>query len=271
MNGLHMLFCQYCDTLGFKSSKIREQIFEKSPATKFMRADYRQIALSLLCKGKWFGGLPEELQALLLDNSMLRLAEENQVLITEETRPAGMFALLEGQVAITRQIGDTGEFFFHLGGPGFWFGESGLLNQKYAVITATARTKVRTLFLPATSFEQIVDNEPRYYRQFVKLLLFRQAILFRTLGQSNTLPPEEILRIRLADLSDMVHLEGFSEQAVELALSQTDVASMIGSSRQTVNMLLKKLQSEGLIEVSFRRIRILSSEALRGDHRKTGL
>lgn len=236
-----------------------------------MRVDYRQNALNLLRKGKWFGELPTDLQNLMIDNSMLRFAEQGQVLITEERRPTGLFALLEGQVAITRQIGDEGDFFFHLGGPGFWFGESGLLNQKYAVITATARTKVKTLFLPASSFEQIVDAEPRYYRSIVKLVLARYAILMRTLGQSNSLPPEEFLRIRLADQSDMTHSEGFSDETVELALSQMDVAAMIGTSRQTVNMLLKKLESEGLIEVAFRKIKILNPKALRGDRRKTGL
>ena len=236
-----------------------------------MRTDSRQNALNLLRKGKWFGGLPEELQSLLLDNSMLRLVEQNQVLIAEDTRPTGMFALLEGQVAITRQIGNKDDFFVHLGGPGFWFGENALLSGELAVINATARTKVKALFLPATSFEQIVDTEPRYYRLFVKLALSRYSILLRTLGLSNALPPEEFLRIRLADLSDLIHSEGFSEDVVELALSQTDLAAMIGASRQTINMLLKKLESEGLIEVSFRKIKILDPSALRGDRRKTGI
>jgi len=236
-----------------------------------MRAEYRQNALRLLRKGKWFGELPEELQHLLLDNSMLRLAEKNQGLIAEDTYPTGMFAMLEGQVAITRQIGNKEDYFFHLGGPGFWFGENSLLSQESTVITATARTKVRLLFLPTSSFEQIVNNNHRYYKLFVKLMLARYAIVIRTLGLSNTLPPEEFLRIRLADLSDMIHSEGFSEDVVDLALSQTDLAAMIGASRQTINMLLKKLESEGLIEVAFRKIRILNPVALRGERRKTGV
>jgi CRP-like cAMP-binding protein len=236
-----------------------------------MRTDDRQNILNLLRRGQWFGELPEDLQTLLLDNSMLRLAEEGQVLIAEETHPTGMFALLDGQIAITRQIADKGDFFYHLGGPGFWFGESGLLNREYTNITATARTKVRTLFLPASSFEQIIDSEPRYYRLINKLVLARYAIIMRNLGQSNSFSPEEYLRIRLADLSDMIHSEGFSSETVELALSQADLAAMIGSSRQTINMLLKKLEAQRLIEVNFRKIRILDPSGLRGEHRKTGL
>ena len=236
-----------------------------------MRATDQQSAHALLRNGKWFGGLPEELQSLILDNSMVRLAEQNQVLITEDTRPTGMFALLEGQVAITRQIGDRDDFFIYLGGPGFWFGEYALLGDAVTQITATARTKIRALFLPASSFKQIVEAEPRFYRSFALLVLGRYAIVMRNFGQSNSLSPEEYLRIRLADLSDMTHSEQISDGVVELALSQTDLAAMIGSSRQTINMLLKKLASEGLIETAFRKIRILDPSRLRGDRRNTGL
>lgn len=236
-----------------------------------MRAEYRQNAMQLLRQGEWFGGLPEELQNLLVDNSMLRLVEANQVMVAEERPPTGLFVVLEGQVAITRQIGDITEYFFHLGGPGFWFGEGGLLNRQYSSMTATARTKIRALFLPISSFEKIVEAEPRYYRNIASLLVSRFGLLMRSLGQSSAFSPEEYLRIRLADLSDMIHLEGYLKDTVALALSQNDLAAMIGSSRQTINMLLKKFEAEGLIEVGFRKLTILDPVALRGDHRKTGL
>ena len=236
-----------------------------------MRTTDRECAHNLLRKGKWFGNLPEELQSLIIDNSMLRLVEQNHVLITEDTPPTGMFVLLEGQVAITRQVGYRNDFFIYLGGPGFWFGENGLLGNDITLITATARTKIRALFLPAPNFKQIIEAEPRYYQLFAQLSLTRYAILIRNLSHSNSLPPEEYLRLRLADLSDMTHSEQMSDDIVELALSQTDLAAMIGSSRQTINMLLKKLESDGLIEATFRKIRILEPARLRGNRRKTGL
>lgn len=236
-----------------------------------MQTADRQNALHLLRKGNWFVGLPEDLQGLLLDNSMIRLAEQNQVLIAEDTRPTGMFGLLEGQVAITRQIGNKNDFFIHLGGPGFWFGENGVLSEDPPLITATARTKVRALFLPISSFKQIIEVEPRYYKSFAQLVLSRYSILIRVLSQSNSLSPEEYLRIRLADLSDMIHSERKSGDIVELSLSQTDLAAMIGSSRQTINMILKKLESKGLVEVAFRKIKIIDPSGLRGARRKTGI
>lgn len=236
-----------------------------------MRLALQQHCLNLLEKGAWFGSLPEDLKTRIIDSSVLKLAKADQTFFTEDARPIGLFAVLEGQVAITRLIGDDAEFFFHLGGPGFWFGDTGLLNQENTVVTATARTQVKALLLTIERFLQIVDAQPRYYPFFVKLTMGRHATLFRTLAQGRVLPPIEFLKTRLADISDMIRSEGNQSDIVELAISQSDLANMIGVTRQTINMLVRKLEAEGLIEVAFRKIRILDAQRLRGSHRKTGL
>lgn len=45
--------------------------------------------------------------------------------------------------------------------------------------------------------------------------------------------------------------------AVSLAVSQADLARLAGISRQTLNVILGKLEKAGLIEVGFRRVRVL--------------
>jgi DNA-binding GntR family transcriptional regulator len=45
--------------------------------------------------------------------------------------------------------------------------------------------------------------------------------------------------------------------AISLTVSQADLARMVGVSRQTLNALLGKVAHAGLVEVGFRRIRVL--------------
>lgn len=225
----------------------------------------------MLSRGAWFKALPPSLKSQIVGNSRVRRFEAGQVISAEDHRQTGLWGVLEGQVAITRRVASDGEFFLHLGGPGFWFGEAGLLNKKVALVTATARTAVRALFLPAKKFDQIVDSQPRYLRSFVELQAARYALMLRHVAQLGGLPAENYLRVRLADISDMIHSDGSEAATVELALSQADVAHMIGTSRQTANKLLKKLENERLIKVSFRNINILDPGRLRGSHRNTGL
>jgi CRP-like cAMP-binding protein len=234
-----------------------------------MRPANKQHAEAVLAQGAWFKTLQPDLKSLILDYSLLRTFKAGEVISAEDHRQTGLWGLLEGQVAVTRRVADK-EFLFHLGGPGFWFGEAALLHTKVALVTATARTEVRALFLQAAKFDQIVDNQPRYLRCFAELQAARYALILRHVAQSAGLPVEEYLRVRLADISDLIHADGAEVESVELTLSQTDVAHMIGASRQTANKLLKKLENEGLIKVSFRKITILDPVRLRGNHRKTG-
>jgi CRP-like cAMP-binding protein len=225
----------------------------------------------VLGRSAWFGSLPGEVQDCILDNAMLRMVKSGQCILDEDDPPVGLFCVLAGQVAVTRRIGSEAEFFYHLGGPGFWFGESGLLSNGVALVTVTARTETRMLVVTAGRFEQILDSHPGYYRWLAALLVRRYAIIMRLMAQRQGLSHEEFLRIRLADFRDLLLQEGATAERVELALTQTDLAHAIGASRQTVNALLRTLESAGLIETGFRSITVLDPAGLRGSHRKTGL
>jgi len=236
-----------------------------------VRDAYRQHCQTLLRKGDWFNSIPTDLQGIVLDNSKLRNFEAGEVLIMEESEPTGLYATLEGQVAISRRVNSDREFFYHLGGPGFWFGESGVLNRKITLVTVTARTAVRTLFLPVQKFNEVVNNDPEYFRWFADLQSARYALILRNVAEITGLSTEGYLRVRLADISDSLRSEAGEDGVVELALSQTDIAHMVGASRQTINVLLKKFEKEGLIDRSFRNIRIIDPAALRGKQRYSGL
>ena len=220
---------------------------------------------AILCRNAWFGGLPPELQSLILDKSIIKVIEKGEIISNEDEKPTGLFAVLEGQVAITRRIGVDRTFFYYLGGPGFWFGELGPLAEATTVVTASARSIVRIILLPITQFQNIVAGNPKYYRCFAQLALMRAALVMRTLSEASGLSPIERLRNRLSDMAALFHQDG-TDGPIELALSQSDIAHMIGSSRQTVNALLKDLDREGLIGVGFGKITINDRIGLQSGH-----
>lgn len=236
-----------------------------------LKAAFRQHAHEVLRKGAWFGGLPAGLQELILDHCVAQVAKTDQVLVKEDGLPVGIFAVIEGQIALTRQIGFDHDFFIHLAGPGFWFQERALLDREHATITATCRTPCRLVVLPVSRLDRIIKINPEFYRHVLELVIPRYGIFIRWLGQSRFLPMREFLGIRLADMVDVMRLAGSQGDRVELALSRSDIGNMIGATRQTAAQLLKEFEAEGLIELSFNRIAILDSEGLRGAHRKTGL
>jgi CRP-like cAMP-binding protein len=89
------------------------------------------------------------------------------------------------------------------------------------------------------------------------LLLERYARVFGSVAELHGLPSEERLRRRLESIADFWRDDLATRGPVDLPLSQVELASMVGLSRQRLSTLLGRLAAQGLIEVGFRRIRVL--------------
>ena len=206
--------------------------------------------------GDWFGGLPPALQELILSRSIVRKFAKGQVISLEDSQAKGLYAVLEGDVHLVREV--TGEeALLHVAEPGFWFGEFAVLAGQPTIVTAVAHSPVRALMLPKAQFDRIIEEDPRHYQAFAKLAFDRYAALIRVFIGVPGLSPEARLRRRLAEMVRQRQQDRPSAAPVSLAVSQGDLARMVGVSRQTLNAILGKLHEKKLIEVTFRRIRVL--------------
>ena len=227
-----------------------------------MTVDPAHWPLRLLREGAWFGQLPEALQGAFVRRSVLRSYRRGQVVTRAGSRVDGLYGLLEGRLLVVRPVGGETEDLIHVGEPGFWIGEYSLLTGDAAVVSTVAATATRVLLLPRREFERMIEEEPRWYRPFATLALERYALMVRQLSDTRSLPPEERLRTRLADLVELRRAERFGIGPVVLRLSQEELARMVGVSRQTLNALLADLRAEGLVDVGFRSLRIPDPERL---------
>jgi CRP-like cAMP-binding protein len=227
-----------------------------------VNADEQQQIHRFLSAGEWYGGLPAALQALILARSAVRKYAKGQVISLEASVPKGLYAVLDGMVHCVREVGDGEEALIHVCEPGFWFAEYGALTGKTTLGTFLAHTPAKVLLLPKVQLDRIVADEPRYYEAFARLALDRYAILVRMLSEIRELSPAARLSGRLALLAQMRMKERPHSGAVSLTVSQADLARMVGVSRQTLNVLLGKLDAAGLIEAGFRRIRVLDAARL---------
>jgi CRP-like cAMP-binding protein len=214
--------------------------------------------LDVLQSGRWFAGLPAELQGIILARSRERSYCRAELIIREGEAGKGMHALLQGRTRHMRSVGDGDEVLMHVGEPGIWFGEYPLLSGQPSIGSVIAGAAVRTLFLSRVEFDRIVEEEPRYYRAFNLLQCERFALSFRLLAEARGLPPEEWLRQRLAGVAEVQRQDAASSaRPATLAMSQTELANMVGLSRQTLSVLLKRLAARGSVEVGYRVIRLL--------------
>jgi len=215
-----------------------------------------------LAAGEWFGSLSAALRQRMLALCVIRKYDRGQVISLEESAARGLYAVLEGQVHLVRDIGGGEEGLVHVGEPGFWFGEYALLTGRLTVVTAVAHTPARLLFLSKAKFDGLVAEDPLRYPKFARLVFDRYALLLRAIVQGHDMVPEARLRQRIALLGALRAREQPDAGPPVLAISQANLAKMVGVSRQTLNTMLGSLQRQGLIELGFKSIRVLDAIGL---------
>lgn len=221
------------------------------------------LDLEILRKG-WFGSLPEPLQSRIVERSRTRSFRKGEFLIRQGDAGKGMQGLLSGRTHHVRQINEAEEVLLHVGEPGIWVGEYPLLSGDHSIASVIAATPVRTLFLPVREYEEILDDEPRYLRYFCRLLAHRFAVALRALTESHRLAPEDWLLSRLESILELQRTDAATMPRVDtITLSQSELANMVGLSRQTLSVLLGRLVKRTEIEVGYRSIRVLGEPAIR--------
>lgn len=217
----------------------------------------RKSLVRLLRQGAWFKGLPGPLQKAILDRSVTRVHARGETIAAQGGHSEGLCAIVEGRLAWRRVVGRGERILLYVAGAGAWFGHLGLVRNAPMQFEVVAHTAARILVLPRADYEHLVAEDPAYFRSFADQALERMELLIKIYAEGRSLPMHELIPTRLATLAQMRMAESGREgHTVDLAISQGEAAAIIGVSRQTLNAALQKLESEGLVEVGFRRLRI---------------
>ena len=167
-----------------------------------------------------------------------------------------MHLIASGTVAI-RVNGPVGDVItVDVMRPGNSFGEQALINDG-AVRSATvvALERVETLRLTRDAFNSLWEEHPGASLMVAKMLEARLRSTSQALLDALHLPARTRVMRRLGYLAEIY--AGHASQAIPL--TQDDIASMAGTTRQTVNRILNEAQELGLIDLRRGRIVILDA------------
>jgi len=208
--------------------------------------------IEVLRRGRWFASLPPSLQARIAQGAVLRRFRAGQYLLREGDPPLGMYGLVQGRTRHVCAVGKDREVLMHVGGPGLWTGEYGLLSGGRAIGSVIADAPTQALYLSAKNWQRIVDEEPRWLRHFAALVAERFATAYRAYADSQAMTRDEWVYARLKLVAMVEREHGSTVPCIRL--SQSHLASMVGVSRQTLSAALMRPQARGLLRVGFRAI-----------------
>jgi CRP/FNR family transcriptional regulator/CRP/FNR family cyclic AMP-dependent transcriptional regulator len=145
---------------------------------------------------------------------------------------------------------------------GDFFGELSLLDGEPRSATAVAVEATETLSLPRDVFRELLDQHPELRDALFAALTQLLRRLTHHVEELHFLDLAGRLAARLAQLAR--HARPGTDGPVELdwPYTQSDLAAMIGGTRQSVNRLLADLIADGLVRVEHERLIVTDVHAL---------
>jgi len=145
--------------------------------------------------------------------------------------------------------------------PGDFFGELALLDGAPRSATAGALEATETLVLPRAVFRDLLDRDPNLRDALLTGVAAELRRITRHVEELHFLDLAGRLAIRLVRLARDVG-EGPGPIRLPWPYTQTELAAMIGGTRQSVNRMLADLVGDGLVVIDRDALVITDIEAL---------
>jgi CRP-like cAMP-binding protein len=157
-----------------------------------------------------------------------------------------LHVISRGRVKVVLPAPDAGEpAILATLGPGDFFGELALLDGEPHSASVVALEPTETLVLGRADFERLFRTQPGLQRALVGSLARELRRLTGHVEALHFLDLRERLALRLAELAGGPDASG--ELRIAWPYTQSELAGMVGGSRESVNRLLADFVARGLI------------------------
>jgi len=211
----------------------------------------------------WLGELSEDDLGKLRGASAHLEFPKGATVFAPTTNPHSVYLLERGLVRIYRLSEDGDETTFGYVAPGEVFGELAAFGDFPRESFAAAIRDSLVWKVPVEDFRDLLARRPslvieitRQIGQRMKRIESRvEHLVFRDARS-------RVAHILLELAEDFGRKEG-DVTRIDVELTQSELATLVGATRQTVNASLRELEQDGLLRQAHRRIEILEPERLR--------
>lgn len=227
---------------------------------KSKSVESRVVDVSTLLTMQWVEGLTAELRRRVLTETKMRRVKSGAFVCQKGEPVLNWVGVIDGLVKIS-SVSRQGKTISFTGIPsGGWFGEGSLLKNEPRRYDAVALRDSTVAYVPRNTFMLLLDSSVAFNRFVSNQLNERLGQFIAMVEHDRLLPPDGRVATELAALFNP-HL--YPGNHSTLPISQTELAHLVGLSRQTVNVALRKLAELQLVRTDYRGVTILDLEGLR--------
>ena len=205
---------------------------------------------------------PEDVSWLESKSKMRKLKRGEAVYLPTDASD-DILLVAEGRIKICHATPEGKQSILGFIDPGEIFGELALLDSNSArEDAAEAAEKSVIVAIPKNELLAIVQKYPSIVLGVTKLIGMRRQRVERRLRNLLFRSNRDRVIHLLLELTEKYGRRTEAGVELKIRLSHQEMASIIGSTRETVTVVLGQLQTEGLLKIARRRIILLSTEKL---------
>jgi CRP-like cAMP-binding protein len=206
------------------------------------------VRVTSLARCPLFRNVPREVLAGVARQMRGRHFSRNEVIFHQGDPGEALYVITEGSVKILLPSAEGEEAIIATLRPGDFFGELALLDRAPRSATAKALEPTQTWELPRDMFRRILDADNSLRDALLTALSGELRRLTGHVEELHFLDLAGRLALRLVRLASDAS-SGESAVRLDWPYTQSDLAAMIGGTRQSVNRLLNVLEADGLVRI----------------------
>lgn len=196
------------------------------------------------------------------ENRQSKIYKKKEFVFMEGAQPLHLFFIAKGEIKTYKSNTDGKELVTGLHHQGEFIGFLPLLENKPNNETAMVTKEAEIYLIPQQDFLTMIYANKEIARKFISMLsnnLYQAENLLLELAYQS-------VRKRVATaLTKLNHPNGNGAETIMpflITVARKDIASMVGTSTESLNRTLADFKEEGLVEILDRGLRILNPEKL---------
>lgn len=208
-----------------------------------------RFAIESLGRCPLFTGCQIDVLRAVAGRLRLRRFRRNEVIFHQGDAGDSLHIIASGSVKIVLPSAEGDEAIIATLRPPDFFGELALLDGEPRSATATAVEPTATLALSRAVFLELLNAHAQLRDALLASLVTELRRLTGHVEELHFLDLAGRLARRLVQLADEAAPAAHGEVALDWPYTQSDLAAMIGGTRQSVNKLLGGLIADGLVRI----------------------
>lgn len=197
-------------------------------------------------------------------NARMRSFEKGSTIYLPSDASNAVFLIAEGRVRLCSYTPDGKQIILGFIETGEVFGELALFDEAHYEDRAEAVTKTSVVSIPSLVVKTLMEQDSKLSLGVTKLVGFRRMRIERRLRSLLFRSNRDRVVQLLLDLCEQYGRLSKIGVDIELSLSHQDMASIVGTTRESTTLVLGELQEMGIVQIARQRVVVLDLHRLAG-------